>query len=72
MIPLQNLDEEHIGFLLPAGLPADFASTVGRWEGDCVFMALPAQRMVTLAGRVLGEQKAFILAFRSLPTRLPS
>jgi hypothetical protein len=29
MIPLQNLDEQHIGFLLPAGLPADFASH--RW-----------------------------------------
>src|SRR5688572_24490323 len=43
MIPLQNLDQEHIGFLLPAGLPADFTSAVGQWEGDCVFIALPTK-----------------------------
>lgn len=43
MIPLQNLDQEHIGFLLPAGLPADFTSTFGQWEGHCVFMALPTK-----------------------------
>ncbi len=41
MIPLQNLDQQHLGFFLPAGLPADFISSVGKWEGDCVFMALP-------------------------------
>jgi hypothetical protein len=43
MIPLQNLDQQHIGFLLPAGLPADFAAIVGQWVGDCVFMALPTK-----------------------------
>jgi hypothetical protein len=43
MIPLQNLDQQHIGFLLPAGLPADFASIDGQWVGDCVFIALPTK-----------------------------
>ena len=59
MIPLQNLDEQHIGFLLPAGLPAEFASTVGQWEGDCVFMALPTQLALLddSAFRVLADHK---------------
>jgi len=43
MIPLQNLNKEHIGFLLHAGLPDAFATTVGQWKGDCVIMALPTQ-----------------------------
>ena len=43
MIPLQNLQQRHIGFLLPAGLPEDYRTAAGAWEGDCVFMALPAQ-----------------------------
>lgn len=42
MIPLQNLSEQHIGFLLLAG-KIDFMSKVGAWEGDCVFMALPTK-----------------------------
>lgn len=41
MIPLENKHQQHIGFLLHAGLPADVLSRVGQWEGDCVFMALP-------------------------------
>jgi hypothetical protein len=43
MIPLQNPDKQHIGFLLAAGLPADFKSKSGAWDGKCVFMALPAK-----------------------------
>ena len=43
MIPLQNLQQQQIGFLLPAGLPDDFRPAVGEWEGDCIFMALPTQ-----------------------------
>ena len=43
MIPIQNNDQQHIGFILPAGLPADFISSVGEWEGDCVFMPLPTK-----------------------------
>jgi hypothetical protein len=59
MIPLQNLEQQHIGFLLPAGLPADFASTVGQWEGDCVFMALPTNPTLLddPAFRVLADHK---------------
>ena len=59
MIPLQNLNEQHIGFLLPAGLPTDFASTVGEWVGDCIFMALPTKPELfdDPAFRVLGEHK---------------
>jgi hypothetical protein len=59
MIPLQNLDQQHVGFLLPAGLPADFASSVGQWEGFCVFMALPteAELFDDPAFRVLADHK---------------
>jgi hypothetical protein len=59
MIPLQNLDQQHIGFLLPAGLPADFTSAVGQWEGDCVFMALPTKPELfdDPAFRVLADHK---------------
>ena len=59
MIPLQNLDQQHIGFLLPAGLPDDFASSVGQWDGDCVFMALPTQAALfdDPAFRVLADHK---------------
>ena|SRR5688572_32162334 len=59
MIPLQNLDQEHIGFLLPAGLPADFTSAVGQWEGDCVFIALPTKPELfeDPAFRVLADHK---------------
>ena len=42
MIPLQNHRQQHLGACLMAGLPDDYASTAGIWEGDCVFMALPA------------------------------
>jgi hypothetical protein len=37
------LDQRHIGFLLSSGLPDDFASSVGQWEGSCAFMALPTE-----------------------------
>ena len=59
MIPLQNLNQEHLGFLLPAGLPDDFIFTVGQWEGDCIFMALPSQAEFfdDPAFRVLAEHK---------------
>ncbi|MBB5030568.1 hypothetical protein [Prosthecobacter vanneervenii] len=59
MIPLQNLNEEHIGFLLHAGLPDDFASALGQWKGDCVFMALPNQTELfdDSAFRVLAKHK---------------
>jgi hypothetical protein len=59
MIPLQNLDQQHVGFLLPAGLPADFASSVGRWEGFCVFVALPTEEELfeDPAFRVLADHK---------------
>jgi hypothetical protein len=59
MIPLQNLDRQHIGFLLPAGLPTDFASAVGQWEGDCVFMVLPTKPELfdDPAFRVLADHK---------------
>lgn len=59
MIPLQNLNQQHIGFLLPAGLPDDFASAVGQWEGDCIFMALPTQASLfdDPAFRVLADHR---------------
>jgi hypothetical protein len=59
MIPLQNNEQQHIGFLLPAGLPADFISSVGQWEGDCVFIALPTKPELfdDLAFRVLADHK---------------
>jgi len=41
VIPLLSQNGEHLGFLLPASLPEDFASTTGEWEGECIFMALP-------------------------------
>jgi hypothetical protein len=44
MIPLQNLAGKHLGVLLTAGLPKDFLSCEGRWEGDCIFFALPTER----------------------------
>jgi hypothetical protein len=43
VIPLQNQSQQHIGFLLHSGLPLDFMSKVGDWEGECIFMALPAK-----------------------------
>jgi hypothetical protein len=59
MIPLQNLEQEHIGFLLLAGFPADFASAVDHWEGDCVFVALPTKPELfdDPAFRVLADHK---------------
>ena len=59
MIPIQNNDQQHIGFLLPAGLPADFISSVGEWAGDCVFMALPTKPELfeDPAFRVLADHK---------------
>ncbi len=43
MIPLQNLAQQHLGFLLTAGLPDDFVSTIGRWEGEGIFVAVPTE-----------------------------
>jgi hypothetical protein len=59
MIPLQNLHQQHIGFLLPAGLPDDYASATGHWEGDCIFMALPSEAALfdDAAYRVLTDHK---------------
>ncbi len=59
MIPLQNNHQQHIGFLIPAGLPPDFISSVGQWEGDCVFMALPTKPELfdDPAFRVLADHK---------------
>lgn len=41
IIDLQNHDQEHIGFLLPADLPEEIEANVGQWQTDCIFMALP-------------------------------
>ncbi|MGC3989952.1 MAG: hypothetical protein QM796_09805 [Chthoniobacteraceae bacterium] len=43
MIPLQNFQKQHLGALLPAGIPDDCLSAFGEWSGECVFMALPTQ-----------------------------
>jgi hypothetical protein len=43
MIPLQNLNQQHLGALLPAGVPDDYLTIPGEWSGECVFMALPTQ-----------------------------
>lgn len=43
MIPLQNIHQQHLGALLPAGIPDDYLTATGEWSGECVFMALPTQ-----------------------------
>ncbi len=42
-IPLSNLQQEHLGFMLLAGISVGYHSTMGHWEGDCVFIALPKE-----------------------------
>lgn len=42
-IPLSNLQQEHLGFMLLAGIPDEYRNTEGQWEGDCVFIALPKE-----------------------------
>ena len=41
MIPLQNFQQQHLGFLLLAGIPDSYRTAEGQWSGECVFMALP-------------------------------
>src|SRR5262249_41544694 len=42
-IPLLDLNKQHLGFMLVAGVPDDYPTTVGQWEADCVFMGSPRE-----------------------------
>ena len=42
-VPLLDLQQMHLGFMLVAGAPPDYPSTIGHWEAECILMGPPAE-----------------------------
>ncbi len=71
MTKLSNALQEHLGFMLLAKVAEDYTATVGQWESDCVFIALPNEAhlfndpgYLVLADhdhRTLGEHRVTII-----------